>query len=167
MSLTPASAGEGHQDGGGETAATNLIPSPAAAEIDDQAQEGGGTTAETAQATATAVPSALASKKAAAPTVATFLDTPGQEIFYRMRTNGARVADAVVLVVSGKLRVEGREGGHAAMTDHKPAEGGETRVQGVKARSGFSIFCRLGVLQEAHVKHSLVVYLSSGVKNTM
>lgn len=33
--------------------------------------------------------------------VATFLDTPGQEIFYRMRTNGARVADAVVLVVSG------------------------------------------------------------------
>ncbi|CAM9105762.1 unnamed protein product [Scytosiphon promiscuus] len=33
-------------------------------------------------------------------TVATFLDTPGQEIFYRMRTNGARVADAVVLVVS-------------------------------------------------------------------
>lgn len=34
-------------------------------------------------------------------TVATFLDTPGQEIFYRMRTNGARVADAVVLVVSG------------------------------------------------------------------
>ena len=35
-------------------------------------------------------------------TVATFLDTPGQEIFYRMRTNGARVADAVLLVVSGK-----------------------------------------------------------------
>lgn len=34
-------------------------------------------------------------------TVATFLDTPGQEIFYRMRTNGARVADAVLLVVSG------------------------------------------------------------------
>lgn len=32
--------------------------------------------------------------------VATFLDTPGQEIFYRMRTNGARVADAVVLVIS-------------------------------------------------------------------
>lgn len=36
-----------------------------------------------------------------APAVATFLDTPGQEIFYRMRTNGARVADAIVLVVSG------------------------------------------------------------------
>lgn len=33
--------------------------------------------------------------------MATFLDTPGQEIFYRMRTNGARVADAVVLVISG------------------------------------------------------------------
>ncbi|CAM9168684.1 unnamed protein product [Choristocarpus tenellus] len=32
--------------------------------------------------------------------VATFLDTPGQEIFYRMRNNGARVADCVVLVVS-------------------------------------------------------------------
>lgn len=35
-------------------------------------------------------------------TLATFLDTPGQEIFYRMRTNGARVADAVLLVVSGE-----------------------------------------------------------------
>lgn len=36
------------------------------------------------------------------PFSATFLDTPGQEIFYRMRTNGARVADAVVLVISGE-----------------------------------------------------------------
>lgn len=35
--------------------------------------------------------------------MATVLDTPGQEIFYRMRTNGARVADAVVLVVSGTV----------------------------------------------------------------
>lgn len=42
-------------------------------------------------------------------TVATFLDTPGQEIFYRMRTNGARVADAVVLVVSG-VCIVGRYG---------------------------------------------------------
>lgn len=46
----------------------------------------------------TATPSSSGSGLA---TVATFLDTPGQEIFYRMRTNGARVADAVLLVVSG------------------------------------------------------------------
>lgn len=39
--------------------------------------------------------------------MATFLDTPGQEIFYRMRTNGARVADAVVLVVSGGIDSRG------------------------------------------------------------
>ena len=50
-------------------------------------------------------PEAVASSHQA--TVATFLDTPGQEIFYRMRTNGARVADAVLLVVSGEEWVSG------------------------------------------------------------
>ncbi len=45
----------------------------------------------------------LPSSQKLSPTVATFLDTPGQEIFYRMRTNGAKVADAVVLVVSGTV----------------------------------------------------------------
>ena len=48
-----------------------------------------------------------ASASSSQATVATFLDTPGQEIFYRMRTNGARVADAVVLVVSGEVWVSG------------------------------------------------------------
>ncbi|CAN0052680.1 unnamed protein product, partial [Ectocarpus sp. 12 AP-2014] len=43
---------------------------------------------------------AVASPLSRSAKVATVLDTPGQEIFYRMRTNGARVADAVVLVVS-------------------------------------------------------------------
>ncbi|CAB1120457.1 unnamed protein product [Ectocarpus sp. CCAP 1310/34] len=44
-----------------------------------------------------------ASLRSRSAKVATILDTPGQEIFYRMRTNGARVADAVVLVVSVAL----------------------------------------------------------------
>lgn len=110
VALEAGLAGEGHrQDGGGEAAATNPFPSPPAAEINGQAQAGDETTVETAQATVTALRASLASKPTA-PTVATFLDTPGQEIFYRMRTNGARVADAVVLVVSGKLRVGGGEG---------------------------------------------------------
>ncbi|CAM9222679.1 unnamed protein product [Ectocarpus fasciculatus] len=43
---------------------------------------------------------AVTSPRSRSAKVATVLDTPGQEIFYRMRTNGARVADAVVLVVS-------------------------------------------------------------------
>lgn len=101
MSLDGAPAGgRHHQEGTGEAAATTPAPSPPAAGIDGQAQTRDVTTAETAQTSATGVSSSLASKPAA-PTVATFLDTPGQEIFYRMRTNGARVADAVVLVVSG------------------------------------------------------------------
>lgn len=46
------------------------------------------------------LPSSTTVGEAVVP-VATFLDTPGQEIFYRMRTNGAKVADAVLLVISG------------------------------------------------------------------
>lgn len=92
VSLEAASVGEGrHQETAGGAAATTPGLSSPAAEINGQAQAEVGTAA---------VPCSLASKPTA-PTVATFLDTPGQEIFYRMRTNGARVADAVVLVVSG------------------------------------------------------------------
>ncbi|CAM9259184.1 unnamed protein product [Ectocarpus sp. 4 AP-2014] len=56
------------------------------------------TSGETAQGTND--DDAAASPRSRSAKVATVLDTPGQEIFYRMRTNGARVADAVVLVVS-------------------------------------------------------------------
>lgn len=111
VSLEATSEGQGqhNQDRADAAAPTNPVPSPPASEIHGQAQERDGTTAEAAHSTAMAVPSSLVSK-AAAPTVATFLDTPGQEIFYRMRTNGARVADAVVLVISGVVGMEGREG---------------------------------------------------------
>lgn len=79
----------------------------------DSRREAGGITQEIRARTVSLQPSRgeteeLAdSPEAVAPshqaTVATFLDTPGQEIFYRMRTNGARVADAVLLVVSGEV----------------------------------------------------------------
>lgn len=59
---------------------------------------------EAAEAAGASEDARLSSSQKLAPTVATFLDTPGQEIFYRMRTNGARVADAIVLVVSGMKR---------------------------------------------------------------
>lgn len=35
----------------------------------------------------------------------TFIDTPGQEIFYRMRNAGASIADAVLLVIAADTGV--------------------------------------------------------------
>ncbi|CAN0309544.1 unnamed protein product [Pylaiella littoralis] len=81
VSLEAASGG--HLLAGAETAPTVLSPPP-------------GETTNLAGNEIAAVPASTSNLA----TIATFLDTPGQEIFYRMRTNGARVADAVVLVVS-------------------------------------------------------------------
>lgn len=46
------------------------------------------------------VPLALTGSDINAPVICTIVDTPGQEIFYRMRAYGAGVADCVLLVVS-------------------------------------------------------------------
>jgi small GTP-binding protein len=47
----------------------------------------------------------------------TVLDTPGQEIFHRMRSNGARVADAVILVVAADRGVEQETGECVGLLD--------------------------------------------------